>query len=375
MILLIGADLLACQRGIPSQTSPPNAEPTQPPASEAPTPQPIQATNFNRAQMLRHLVTEVVVPTYGDFAKAAQTLRRSTVSFCQEPSEEHLQPAQDAWKDAVALWKRSESYRLGPAMAFDSSIDFWPTRPKLIRKALNDSHPITESFIEFAGTPAQGLPAIEFLLFLDNEESTAVIASYQNLETGKRRCEYLQGLAQHTAQKAQLVHERWQATKDQYLDEFDSEHAAVSAVVNQWIIALETSKNTKLTKPFEGNGRSPWPKSLEAWRSGHSLQNLRYNLQGFREVYLGKNGVSSGIGFDDYLQSLGSPLATQITQQLQVTEQALNAIPEPLAQSLKQHPQTVESAIQELKKLTILVKSDMTNLLSITVDFSDNDGD
>jgi hypothetical protein len=39
------------------------------------------------------------------------------------------------------------------------------------------------------------------------------------------------------------------------------------------------------------------------------------------------------------------------------------------------HSQAVAAAYDEIKGLLILLKVDMTNVLGVTVDFSDNDGD
>jgi predicted lipoprotein len=99
------------------------------------------------------------------------------------------------------------------------------------------------------------------------------------------------------------------------------------------------------------------------------------NLQGLYAVYTGFDGTTDGLGFDDLLTALGSPLATRITQQMQTAIAAVQAIPPPLRRAVVQHPQAVTAAYDAMKELLILLKVDMTNVLGVTVDFGDIDGD
>ena len=130
----------------------------------------------------------------------------------------------------------------------------------------------------------------------------------------------------------------------------------------------------KLGKPLRGNGRTPWPKSAEAWRSGHSLANIVENLRGVQALYTGDIGRTEGPGFDDYVTALGAPLGRQITRQIELTLSTVRAVPEPLRNAVQAHPGRVESAYQAVHTLLVLLKA-LTNLLGVTIDFSDNDGD
>ena len=105
------------------------------------------------------------------------------------------------------------------------------------------------------------------------------------------------------------------------------------------------------------------------------LANLSENLQGLYAVYTGSAGTADGFGFDDLLAALGSPLAARITQQIQTTIAAVQAIPPPLRRAVVQHPEAVTAAYDAVKELLILLKVDMTNVLGVTVDFGDIDGD
>jgi len=86
-------------------------------------------------------------------------------------------------------------------------------------------------------------------------------------------------------------------------------------------------------------------------------------------------GSQSGPGFDDFLAAQGSDLGPRITEQFHAALTAVRAIPDPLRVAIVEQPQTVQAAYQAVHQLLILLKVDLTNVLSVTVDFSDNDGD
>jgi hypothetical protein len=335
--------------------------------------------------MLAHLARRVMWPTYVELATATQALPPLATQFCAALSVGHLTTLQQAWRRAVAPLKRSEAFRLGPGILLVSAVDFWPTRPPLIEKVLGNPQPITEEFIELVGAAARGIAAIEYLLFDPDRGDTTIIAQFRDGLKGKRRCAYLLGIMKHLAQQAQLVENAWNPSGGNFVTElalagqgsttYPTVHKAVSDVVNRLLAAVEKLHKDKLGKPLHGNGKSPWPESVEAWRSGNSLTNVMENLQGLYAAYAGLDGTTDGPGFDDLLTALGSPLAARITQQIQAAIAAVQAIPPPLRKAVVAHPQAVAAAYDAIKELLILLKVDMTNVLGVTVDFSDNDGD
>jgi predicted lipoprotein len=345
----------------------------------------IPETVFDRSRMLEHMAKRVMRPTYVELATATQALPPLASQFCAALSVGHLTTLQHAWRRAVAPLKRSEAFRLGPAILLASAVDFWPTRPRLIQKVLGDPQPITDEFIALAGAAARGVAAIEYLLFDPDGSDTAIIAQFRDGLKGKRRCAYLLGISKHLAQQAQLVEHAWSPTGGNFVAEltqaghgsttYPTVHQAVSDIVNRLLAALEKLHKDKLGKPLHGSGKSPWPEAVEAWRSGNSLANILENLQGLYAVYAGLDGSTDGPGFDDLLTALGSPLAARITQQIRATIAAVQAIPPPLRQAVVAHPQAVAATYGAIKGLLILLKVDMTNVLGVTVDFSDNDGD
>jgi predicted lipoprotein len=343
------------------------------------------ATPFDREKMLAPLAYDVMLPTKLDFEAAAVALQGATAQLCEAPALARLETAQARWRQATLLWKRSEALQLNLTQLYAKSIAFWPTRESRLRHALASGEPITPVYVENMGVAAHGLSAMEYLLFDAEAGQSAVLEAMQAGPMAKRWCPYLVAMAAHLVDKAQAVARLWRPQGTDFSGTvahaghggtiYPTSHRAISDIVNQMVSAVEMVLNRKIGKPLHGNGRQPWPDAVEAGRSGSSKALLIATLEGALAVYSGEVESQSGPGFDDFLAALGSDLGSRITEQFHAALTAARAIPDPLRVAIVEQPQTVQAAYQAVHQLLILLKVDMTNVLSVTVDFSDNDGD
>ena len=348
-------------------------------------PQKSPAPPFDRSAMLAHLAYDVMLPTYLNFETAAVALQDATAQLCEAPALARLEAAQARWRQAALHWKRSEAFQLNLTQLYAKSIGFWPTRERRLRQALMSDEPITPAYIENMGVAAQGLSAMEYLLFDAEAGQTAVLQAMQEGPMAKRWCPYLVAMSAHLVEKAHAVARLWRPKGTDFSGTvahagqggtiYPTSHRAISDIVNQLVSAVETVLNSKIGKPLRGNGRQPWPNAVEAGRSGSSKALLIATLEGALAVYSGEVESQSGLGFEDFLTSLSSDLGARITEQFHAALTAARAIPEPLRVAIVEQPQAVQAAYQAVQQLLILLKVDMTNVLSVTVDFSDNDGD
>ncbi len=253
------------------------------------------------------------------------------------------------------------------------------------RAPLRDNKPITPTYVDSMGAAAHGISAMEYLLFDADAGQTALLQAMQEGALAKRWCPYLVATATHLVDKAQAIARLWRpeglnfsgkvAHAGQGETLYPTSHRAISDIVNRLVSTVETVANGKIGKPLRGNGRQPWPNAVQAGRSGASKALLIATLEGALAVYSGEGGTQSGPGFDDFLTALDSDLGSRITGQFQAALTAAHAIPDPLRVAIVEQPQTVQATYEAVHQLLILLKVDMTNVLSVTVDFSDNDGD
>lgn len=338
-------------------------------------------TRFDRKAMLTHLAQNIMLPAYLEFEAATAALQRTTAELCDAPTMARLEAAQASWKHAAMLWKRSEAFQLNLTRTHAKAIGFWPTRPRRLRLALVSGQPITTAFVETMGAAAHGLSAMEQLLFDAKGGHTAVLDAIQQGPMAKRWCPYLVAMAAHLTSNARAVAQLWRpeggdlsgsiSRAGQGSTMYPTSHLAISHIVNRLVSTVELALLKKIGKPLHGNGRKPWPNAVEAGYSSTSTALTIATLEGALAIYSGQ----SDLGFDDFLTSLGSGLGARITRQFDAALSAARAIPTPLRVAIVEHSQAVHTLHEAVRQLLILLKVDMTNVLSVTVDFSDNDGD
>lgn len=80
-------------------------------------------------------------------------------------------------------------------------------------------------------------------------------------------------------------------------------------------------------------------------------------------------------GLLDLVPGSRQDLVLGIGDALDRADAALAAIPEPLAVAVDAHAGSIVTAMEALQALQILLQADLTEVLGVTVQFNDNDGD
>lgn len=345
---------------------------------------------FSRQAMLNDIASNVILPLHETFVQQTESLQTAAQQFQDAPSVERLQAVQAAWKSAAAGWKQAELFGLREVMLTHNKIDKWPTNVKLIESFIDDNKGraavIDEPFIDSIGSSSKGLPAIEYLIFNPEVDDAALLATLTTAEKAERRMAYLVAASENLHTQAEQLLNQWSPQGEGYLttfveaDESGGElQGSISRLANEIIAMSEQLLHDKLGNPAgENRYDEPRPQFAEAYRSGLSTQHIINNLRGLQLTFMG--GDAEALGFDDYLDFLEAdshdgPLSTRITQQIEQTIAALEALDMPLRQAVLDRPDEVNQAYEALKTLIVLLKVDMANQLGITITFSDNDGD
>ncbi|MBX2848587.1 MAG: hypothetical protein KTR16_09710 [Acidiferrobacterales bacterium] len=91
------------------------------------------ATSKSKEAILNHYA-DIALATYSDSLTSAQALHQQLQTLIDEPTEENLNLAQIAWKDARIPYMQSEAYRFGNAIVDDWEVrvNAWPLDEGLI---------------------------------------------------------------------------------------------------------------------------------------------------------------------------------------------------------------------------------------------------
>lgn len=183
-----------------------------------------------------------IPPLAQRFQSQSERLVQVTEHFCQGNAP--LAAVRKQWQTTQVSWEALLTPSVGPLVSRRSQrqIDFWPTRPKLIARALK-ANPQNQLDMELVGTPAKGLPAMEWLL--DQWPATS------QDKPSASECQYVTLVAQGIADEALALNIAFAAlaTKD-WTDSPTQASAAMSEWVNQWLAGLERLRWAQIEKPI-----------------------------------------------------------------------------------------------------------------------------
>ena len=277
-----------------------------------------------------------------------------------------LAQARESWKATALAWDRLSGVQVGPLVQRRSSrqIDFTPTRPELIKRAIQTA-PQDAGAMESIGTPAKGLPALEWLLW------TQLIAP------ATPACRYAVQVAADIQREADALAKAFtELAARQPGQAEESNGPAMSELINQWTGALERLRWAEMEKPRMAGaaqgGRNAAPYARSA--SGQTAARWAAQWQALRT--LGASQASEaprpGAGLapiETYLRGLGrNKPADALAQSVGKADNALRNL-SPMNRA------GITAAGRSLADLKKLAEAEIAPALEVSIGFSDADGD
>ena len=310
-------------------------------------------------------------PRSAEFSMQAQALTRNIAALCEAaPGSESaaLAQARQGWKDTTLAWEKLAAVAIGPLIERRSlrQIDFMPTRPELIERAIRAA-PADAKAMERVGTPAKGLPALEWLLWA------------KSVAPASPPCRYAQMVAAEVQAEAQALASGFAALAAR--DWAEDEEAAVapmSEFVNQWVGGLERLRWANMEKPLraattaQGNSRKPPAYNraasgltAQAWAAGWEGVSA---LAAFRAGGVPQPGQDL-VPIETYLRGRGlNPLASKLADTVRQTDAAMTGL-------TADQNQRVLGAARSLSAVKRLAEAEVAPALEVNIGFSDADGD
>jgi len=352
-------------------------------ASCVPTDDNNSSTDFDRSELLNNYSDNIVIPAYEEYVASTNSLLTVINEFAVSPSDNNkLLICIEQLKVVSLKWQLASLFDFGPASDY-ALLEFtnsYPTSTDDIEAAIGN-----ESWIagQASNIDNVGLPALDYLL---NEDG-----ALDKLNTNPSRVEHLVRQAEFLNEQGELVLETWQSSyHSNFVSMTGTEMgSSIGAILNAFNRVFEANiRKQKLGLPsgvstFSGN---PLPSHVEAKYANYWSIDLLYEaLLSIEKVYMG-NSLSSnsidneGVGFDDYLISLGDEafgqgLNNDIVAQIQSSKQAILSLEDPLSEFVLSNQETCLSVYSELQALVVLFKVDMMSSLGVLITYQDNDGD
>lgn len=184
-------------------------------------------------------------PRAQELATAAQALAPAVRALCEAPAGQSaaaLTGARNAWQRSMMAWETLGAVAVGPVITrrTQRQMDFAPTRPALIERAIKTQPQGAKAF-ERIGTPAKGLPALEWLLWT------------QPVAPGTPACGYAVEVALDIEREAMAVASAFDTaagTDWAAEDEQERSTAAMGEFINQWVGGIERLRWAHMEKPL-----------------------------------------------------------------------------------------------------------------------------
>lgn len=273
-----------------------------------------------RTDFLIHMIDRVVVPGYAELVTQSDAMASKAAGFCAQRDQEGFEALQSQWLRTMDAWQSMRWLAQGPinfAYRFDR-FEAWPrasaaavkTRVDLLlaQAGSPDAPAMDRALIEIQPVQAQGLPALEYLLF---EDRSAV--DFPDDAAGNRRCEMVEAIAQNLQAMAAAVYENWNdleardeigrgllGVRTQALD------ATFDTMINQTRQALITMRHEQIGGPLGITvpDQEPIPNrfALQSARSETSLDHPIEGLMVIERIMAADGGNLTGL-----LTALGHP--------------------------------------------------------------------
>lgn len=352
-----------------------------------------------KEQALKNAVTpfvnNTVIPTYRGMADAALELykRCQTIEKHFDAgtlTEADVTAAGESWKAARRYWELSEAFLFGAATDYniDPHIDSWPLDRVSMDAMLNNPAQMAQMSPEYVSTNLGygllGFHAIEYMLFelTDNGNSSQA----HNLSYSKQELVYLTAVAGDLSLQCNRLEASWAgfdnitAEKQEMLTEAELEPTlnygesmlnagqAGSKYVNYQDAAEEIIQGCidiadevgaqKIGRP-NGAASEADINYIESPYSLNSIVDFRDNIISIRNAYSGINDTDASIS--DYIRDVNPELDTRVLNAIEASITAIEAIPEPFAQTATGSEATQAiSAVNQLSRVLSEVSTQLS---------------
>lgn len=343
-----------------------------------------QGAPSDREVMLTNIADNIVLPAYANFDLKLAAMISKADAFRVTPSETSLNAFRAAWEEAYIEWQKVGIFDFGPAhdVALNSFMNIYPCNVTAINANISSGNANLEVFSSY---PTQGFPALDYLINGVATTDSDIVAMYTTDDDAEKRKAYILQLTNQMNKKIAEVNTAW---KGEYRNKFVTStgmglFSSTSLMVNGIVFYYERFiRSGKFGIPSGVMvGGTVLPASVEAYYKKDIGKKLAQTAhQAFADYFNGKSiktGEEGG-SLKTYLNALGAKDATTnvllsatINKQFGVINDKLTLLNNDVASDNNK----MIAVYNEMQLLVRLLKVDMTSALSVTITYTDNDGD
>ena len=298
------------------------------------------------------------------FAGAARTLTSALQDQCGAAAAARPVggPVQAAWRAAASAWDRLAALSVGPLVERRSAraIDFMPARAEMLARAVR-SAPADDAAMDSIGAPAKGFAALESLLWPQVPQAASA------------ECGYALRVAAGIAREAEALDQAF-ANAARNPPDAEAATASLAEAFNQWVGGVEQLRWGFMRKPLEAAAQRKAAAEYPRVRSGQTRATWAARWQSLQTfAVLGARPVpepgAALVPLETLLRGKGlNPLADRLVRAGRKAAQGVQ-------RARPDQPATVRAAAAALGELGTLAQNELALALTVSLGFSDADGD
>lgn len=343
----------------------------------------------DRQVILTHWADNIIAPAYANFKTKFDAMRGKADAFTSSPNNTTLTEFRSAWVDAYLEWQKVELFEFGPADQYTlrNFFNIYPTDVTGIASNINDPSVNLDLPASYA---RQGFPAVDYLINGVGSDDAEIISFYTAGADAAKRIAYVRRITDRMNTLLSNVISGWSTYRDTFISKTGLDiGSSFGNVVNAYVLYYERYiRSGKIGIPSGATiatGGTVNPDKVEAYYKKDISVALAKNAHtAAMDFFNGKNvnTGAEGPSLKSYLDALdakdattGTMLSQIINDQFTVIAAHLNGLSPDLSQQVQSNNQPVVDTYTAMQKLVRIIKVDMTSAMSVTITYTDNDGD
>ena len=342
-----------------------------------------ELNSFDHTEMLTNWVDNIIIPSITNFDNSLEIFKESATTFVNAPTTETLSNLKEAWLSSFLKWQHVEMFDIGLSeeIYYKNRINLYPTNVERIENNISTLNYDLDEPVNFS---AQGLNSIDYLLFGIGENEVEIISKFsdENLNYGK----YLTDLVDKMVSLTYEIKSSW---SDEYKSSFISStdntaSSSINKVVNDFIYYFEKGyRANKIGIPAGVFSDKPLPDRVEAYYGKNYSKILALEATDALNYFFNGNysndTESKGLSIKDYLDYLETDkeekLSEKINSQLEKIKTKISELNTNFSEQVNQENLKMLIAYDVIQANVVFLKVDMLQVLNISVDYVDADGD
>ena len=336
---------------------------------------------FNRKAMLENITDNIIIPSYNNLNDKILDLQTSTDNFSQNATNENLTDLRSKWLGAYKAWQHVEIFNIGKSeeIFYTLKMNTYPADASRIEANIESN---SYDLVNQANNhDAQGLPALDYMLYGLNGDSLLVLDKYLSSE-GNKYMTYLDTLVTSMTQNTHLIIEYWNNNRNTFVSSYENTAtSSLNMLTNDFIYYYEKGlRANKIGIPAGRYSSGVLTDKVEAYYRRNISKELTLEaLNACNNFFIGKSFSSNETGeslktYLDYINE-NTTLSDIIISKFENAKDKIEILNNNFVEQIETNNIDMLYAYDALQEGVVKLKTDMLFNLNISVDYIDADGD